>query len=121
MIERVIYGVNKFEYPVFEYLYSYLVRFAIEKKIDIWTDNSLRIDQDQLKELKALVEFIAKELLDGFYEKPSNKRMSKYSSRYRKININGAIYIVDYRLDPIGKIVYSISTLLDWIDECLKY
>lgn len=118
MIKEIVVNQVKFEYPVFlfEYLNSYLFRFALENGI-YKGQEVLNIDGDLLVKLKTSVESGLRDLLDNLYEEPSHKNRSKHGSRYQKIPFEGKIYIVNFRTDPIGNVSYGIFMLLNWIDK----
>lgn len=121
MIKEIVVNKDKFEYPVFlfEYLNSYLFRFALEHGI-YKGQEVLNIPNNLLLKAKTSVESGLRDLLENLYEEPSHKKRSKYGSRYQKIPFEGKIYIVNFRTDPVGNTSYGINVLLNWIDKRIK-
>ncbi|NJO02616.1 MAG: hypothetical protein HC880_13865 [Bacteroidia bacterium] len=117
MVKRVKYQNDVFEYAVFDYLYSSLFEYAVENKLDIWTEDEFVVRPEDLDELIKLCELSMKDLLAKFYKEPSQRQISKNSARYKKINIANEEYVVDYRLDPVGREVVGISYFRNWLRE----
>ncbi len=121
MIKEIVVNQERFEYPVFlfEYLNSYLFRFAIEYEI-YEEEDILNIPNNLLLKAKISVESGLRDLLENLYKEPSHKNRSKHGSRYRKILFEDKVYIVNFRTDPIGNTSYGIYVLLNWIDKRIE-
>jgi len=116
MIRKIKYKDDEYNYPVFlfEYLYSYLFRFAIKNEILTATED-LVINDDLCKELIGVLENALRDLLENCYVEPSHKSRSQHASRYQQIYLDGKLYIVDFRTNPVGNTAYGISLLLSWL------
>ncbi|MFT6335923.1 MAG: hypothetical protein ACJATI_002678 [Halioglobus sp.] len=121
MIKEIIIGQEKFEYPIFlfEYLHSYLFRFALESGL-FKGQETLDIPPNLILKARSLIGDGLRDLLTNLYEEPSHKKRSKYGSRYRKIQFEGKTYIVNFRTDPMGNTSYGISLVLLWLDKRIK-
>ncbi len=121
MIKEITVGQNKFEYPIFifEYLHSYLFRFALESGL-YKGQETLDIPPYLLLKAKSSISDGLRDLLTGLYEEPSHKKRSKYGSRYKKIEFEGKTYVVNFRTDPVGNTSYGITVLLNWIDKRIE-
>jgi hypothetical protein len=118
MIKRILFKDEEYSYPVFlfEYLYSYLFRFAIKKEI-LTAAEQLKIDDELCTELILVIEEALRELLENCYVEPSHKSRSQHASRYQKINFDDKLYIVDFRSNPVGNTAYGIHLLLNWLKQ----
>jgi hypothetical protein len=118
MIKKIIYNNEEYNYPVFlfEYLHSYLFRFAINKEI-YTASEEIRINDELLPEIIELVEGALRELLEKCYVEPSHKSRSQHASRYQKIRLDNKLYIVDFRTNPVGNTAYGIHLLLNWLQQ----
>lgn len=118
MIKKIIYNGEEYNYPVFlfEYLNSYLFRFAINKEI-FSASEEIRIDDKLCAELIFVIEEALRELLENCYKEPSHKSRSQHASRYQKISLDNKLYIVDFRTNPVGNTAYGIHLLLNWLKQ----
>lgn len=118
MIKKIIYKGEEYNYPVFlfEYLNSYLFRFAINKEI-FSASEEIRIDDKLCAELIFVIEEALRELLENCYKEPSHKSRSQHASRYQKISLDNKLYIVDFRTNPVGNTAYGIHLLLNWLKQ----
>lgn len=118
MIKKIVYNGEEYIYPVFlfEYLYSYLFRFAINKKI-FSASEEIRINDELCTELILVIEEALRELLKNCYIEPSHKSRSQHASRYQKISLDNKLYLVDFRTDPVGNTAYGIHLLLNWLKQ----
>jgi len=117
MIERLKIGQDTVESKgfLFDYLYSYLLRFAKRNKI-LFSEN-LEIPNDLLIDFSLMLETSLQDLLEDCYEEPTHKQRSKFPTRYQKINLRDKLYVVDYRKDIVGKIAYRIDALINRVKE----
>lgn len=117
MIERLKIGQDTVESKgfLFDYLHSYLLRFAKRNKIPF--SESLEIPNHLLTDFSAMLETSLQDLLEDCYEEPTHKQRSKFPTRYQKINLKDKLYVVDYRKDIVGKIAYRIDALINRIKE----
>ncbi|MCP4460161.1 MAG: hypothetical protein GY816_19380 [Cytophagales bacterium] len=117
MIERLTIGQDTVESKgfLFDYLYSYLLRFAKQNKIPF--SESIEIPNDLLTDFLAMLEISLQDLLEDCYEEPTHKQRSKFPTRYQKIWLKEKLYVVDYRKDIVGKIAYRIDILINRIKE----
>ena len=121
LIREIQVGQNKFEYPVFlfEYLHSYLFRFAIAH--NLYTGQStLYIPSELLPNAKSVVANSLRDLFKKLYQEPSHEKRSKYGSRYKKIRFDEKVWVVNFRTDPLGNTAYGIYVLLNWIESRIE-
>lgn len=118
MIKRIVYNGEEYNYPLFlfEYLFSYLFRFAINKDI-FSASEEIRINDELIPEIILVIEGALRELLDNCYIEPSHKSRSQHASRYQKIYLDNKLYIVDFRTNPVGNTAYGIYLLLNWLKK----
>lgn len=117
MVKSILVGNQKFEYPVFlfEYLQPYLDKFSEANSIVM--SDELRIPDACLNEAISLINESFRGLVKENYQEPTHKQRSKFPSRYQKIEFEGKVYVVDYRKDLTGKIIYALNYLLSWLQE----
>jgi len=97
----------------YNYLYPYLIRFCLYKNIGIeWKNDTIQIPVEYENDLNVLFKRIFKELLSECYVEPTHKQRSKYSTRYRKIEFDGSVYVLNYRTDIVGIIGYALDYLI---------
>ncbi len=118
MIKKIVYKGEEYNYPVFlfEYLYSYIFRFAIKKEI-FSAAEEIRINDELCTELIVVIEVALRELLENCYIEPSHKSRSQHASRYQKISLDDKLFIVDFRSNPVGNTAYGIQLLLNWLKQ----
>lgn len=119
MIKAISIQNQKFEYPdfLFEYLQPYLDKFSKTNSIII--SDELTIPEIYLNDLIDLINESFRSLIKEKYQEPTHKQRSKYPSRYQKVKFEGVVYVVDYRKDLTGKIIYALNYLLSWLQEKL--
>ncbi len=115
MLEEIKYKADVFKYPVFNYLYRDIFDYAISNKLDIWTENKLSLEEEHLNDLINISESVMQNLLDKYYEEPTERQKSKNSGRYMRIVLNEIKYTVDYRLSPIGREIVGINYFREWL------
>lgn len=111
---------NREEYPIdgITYQYLYPVFFLLEYELDLF----LEIDKPILfsgKMLDLLYDQIKAQmhvLIDRLYKEPSNKDMSKHPGWFVKIQFDDKKYFVDYTTYAPGKLMYIVSSRLDFIN-----
>lgn len=97
----------------FKYLYPYLVRFSIRKKIGIeWRNDTIFISDKNRNDFLEMLELVLEELLSDCYGEPTQKERSKHSSRYQKIEFKGKVFILNYRTDIVGILGYALNYLI---------
>jgi len=97
----------------FSYLYPYLVRFCLKKKIGIeWKNNIIQISKENQADFNLFLKVILEELLNDCYKEPSHQDRSKHSSRYQKIEFRDKVYLLNYRTDIVGIIGYALNYLI---------
>ncbi len=118
-MEKIEIVGRRYNFEVHKYLYASLVKFTMTHPNDVeWRDGTIIISNKELViELRNLLVSELEILLAQFYQKPNHKHISKFSNRYRKIELNGAKYTVDYTSNFFGSMVYSIFCLVQWIDN----
>jgi len=120
-IKKILYKEDQLIYDViFDYFHSYLVRFCYKNKIDYLSNDIIILEQKHLLEFKDVVYEALKQLIEECYEEPSHKQRSKYGSRYQKIFINDKQYVVNYRTDYLGILMYGLHYLLTWTEKHIK-
>lgn len=118
MIEKIEYKDDQYIYPViFNYFHSYLVRFGSKHGIDYLTQDTYVLESHHLQGFRTLVKEALEVLLKECYKEPSHKHRSKYAGRFEKIYFDSVMYVVDYRTDYIGKILYGLYYLLNWLNK----
>lgn len=119
MIKAIVVRNQKFEYPdfLFEYLQPYLDEFGKSNSIII--SDELIIPDVCLNGLIGLINESFRFLVKEKYQEPTHKQRSKYPSRYQKVEFEGVVYVVDYRKDLTGKLIYALNYLLSWLQEKL--
>lgn len=116
MISKIKYKSEEFSYPVFEYLYPYLVKLVWRKKLQSEVGGAtLIITEEFVDEFKCLLKGIIIELLDEFYVEPKEKDLLEYKGRYEKIELNNNNYILNIATNGKDKVVFQIFSLFDWI------
>lgn len=116
MIRKVKYKEQEFSYPVFDFLYPYLIQYAWRNDLKV-NDSVLVVPDDKVTELKLELKKLIIKFLEDFYVEPDHKKRSKYPSRYRKIEINNNKFSVDITSNPKDRVVYQVWTLLNWLIE----
>lgn len=105
---------------VWEYMYPYFLRFSIKHNIDwtIWnTKNIVFIPIEKKKELIFMLENIFEELMEECYNEPTQRQITKHSSRFEKIIFKEKTYILNYATDIIGIIGYRLSYIIEEITK----
>jgi len=98
----------------FDYLFPYLVRFCISNNLGInWKNDTILISKDFQPKFNKMLKEVLQQLLLECYKEPTQKERSKNSSRYQRIDFNAKTYVLNYRTDIIGKIVYALNYLID--------
>ncbi len=115
IISKIKFGEDEYIYPViFNYFHPFLVRFGAKNEIDYLTTDTFELKEIHLKKFAVVVKFALVELLEECYQEPSHKNRSKHPGRFEKIYVDDVKYVVDYRKDYIGKILYGLNYLLNW-------
>lgn len=97
----------------FKYLYSYLIRFCISKKIGIeWKNDIICIPNIYKQDFIILLKKIFEELMNECYVEPTQKQLSKNSSRYKKVTYYDRMFRLNYRTDIVGIIGYGLHYLI---------
>ena len=117
MISKVKYKNEEFSYPVFEYLYPYLIKRVWRKELESQLNNVLVIPERFVVEFKVLLKSIMVELLEEFYEKPEKDDLLEYKGRYERIVLNQNEYILNIATNGKDRVVFQIFSLYQWITE----
>lgn len=115
MINKIKYKDEEFAYPVFAYLYPYLVKLVWRKKLEIELGGILIIPENFADEFKLFLIGIMTELLNDFFVEPKEKDLIEYRGRYEKIILNGNQYNLNIVTNGTDKVVFQIFSLFDWI------
>jgi len=116
MISTVIVRGQKFTYPVFDYMSTYIFEYALENNIDIWTTRTLTIEgEPELEKMIYLCEEVLCSLLKKFHTPPNHKERSNHPSRFRKIYCGKETYVVNYRTNIVGKEAFAIQSFKNWL------
>lgn len=117
MVKTLVVRCEKFEYPefLFEYLEPYLERFSKENLVP--RNEEIKIPNPYLEELITLINEACRDLIKERYQEPTPKQRSKYPTRYKKVEFKDQVYIVDYRRDLTGKLIYALDYLIMWLNE----
>lgn len=120
MYIRLINAQTREEHPIDGIVYQYLYPafFLLQYELDLFFE----IDKPVLfsgKMLDLLYGEISDQmvvLINKLYKEPSNKIMSKRPGWFIKFQFDGKKYIVDYTTYTPGKLMYIISSRLDFIN-----
>lgn len=96
------------------YLFSY---FFVYRLGDAQLSKELIVSEDRIKDLYNILENYLDQILEKWYEEPSEKELQKYSSRYEKIKLKTKIYKINYRMSEIGRLIFLIYNLLKMLDK----
>ncbi|SEW51870.1 hypothetical protein [Chitinophaga arvensicola] len=112
---------NEKEYPIegITYQYLYSVFFLLEYEFDLYLEidkpvsfsgRMLDLLYDRIKEQMCV-------LINTLYKEPSNKLMSKHPGWFIKFQFDDKKFIVDYTTYAPGKLMYILSSRLDFINS----
>lgn len=102
------------------YLYSSLLRFSIAKGISTeWKNDVIVIDKSNKDDFIVMVKNVLSQLISECYKEPSQKEKSKHSSRFQKIIFEENEYIINYRTDVIGKIIFGLNYLMNKLNKAV--
>ncbi|MGN7867097.1 hypothetical protein [Chryseobacterium sp.] len=74
------------------------------------------ISGNRIQDLKNVLENYLNEILKKWYKKPDEKELQKHSTRFEKIEFNKEIYIVNYRMSEVGRLVFVVYNILKMLD-----
>lgn len=100
------------------YLYPYFLRFSIKNNIkyDIWdTYKKILIEEENKEAFLLMLENVFEELMNECYKEPTQKQITKHSSRFEKIIFKEKTYILNYVTDIVGIIGYRIHYIMNEI------
>ena len=118
MINGLTYKNKEFSYPIFDYLYPYLLRYLWRNDLILNSETRIiEIEKESIEELKVLLQILMIELLDEFYIAPEEADLIEYKGRYEKVMLNDTLYTLNITTNAKDRVVFQIFTLYQWLKE----
>lgn len=113
MIKSIKYKNEEFSYPVFEFLYPYLIKLVWRRKLETEVGGIVIIKEESSDEFQLMLEELMIQLLDEFYLEPDKKDLKEYRGRHEQINLNGNKYNLNIATNGKDRVVYQIFSLFN--------
>lgn len=116
MIKSIKYRNEEFSYPVFEFLYPYLIKLVWRNKLETEVGGVLIIKEETSVEFKLLLKELLNQLLDEFYEEPQERDLVEFKGRYEQIELNGNKYKLNIATNGKDRVAFQVFSLLAWFE-----
>lgn len=117
MIKKIKYRDQEFSYPIFDYLYPYLIKLVWGKKLVSDHEGVLIISDKFANDLLEVLRKLMLEILDEFYVQPTEEEKTEYRGRFETIQIEERSYFLNIATVGHNRVVFQIYSLLIWIKE----
>lgn len=97
------------------FLFSYILIFTVKNKL--FSKEFVEIDSRIFPDLHEAIKNALVDILKANCEPIDIKQLQSYPSRFERINFQGTVYTVNYRVSLSGRLSYFVYTLLVFIEE----
>jgi hypothetical protein len=115
MIKGLKYNGEVFSYPVFEFIYPDLLKFAWKNSLRVDLQGNLIVSDGSIEELHETLKTLGVEFLTEFYKESEESKQMLFPSRYEYVKFDGNNYALDITTNPRDRIAFEIISLFEWI------
>lgn len=116
MIRGIIYRGEVFSYPVFDFVYPNLVKFAWRNHLYTDANENLVVLESCIEEFHSTLKSIIRDYLAEFYKQPDEIKLKSFPSRYERFELEGKSYFLDIATNPKDRIIFEVISLFKWIE-----